>query len=156
MSTPTNPPAPAPTPASAPESTSPNLHSPSLSHCLMAGLIAGIAAGFCANAANFLFEIGFGRKFEELTPVSIAIASLIMCLLGSIVYWALARSTKRPALWFIVLGLAAATLDSIPPLVGDFPKGFALQANVLHYVVAAAAFFTIPPVSRVRGGVVRI
>lgn len=130
--------------------------SPSLSHCLMAGLIAGVAAAFCANAVDLLFEQGLGGQFEELTPVSIMMASVISCLIGSAVYWALGRFTRRPVLWFVVLGLAAATLDSILPIIGDFPQGFALQANVLHYVVAAVAFIAIPPISEVRGGVMKV
>jgi hypothetical protein len=116
----------------------------SLGRCILAGLVAGAASALLANLTALVLARQFNQTFDDLNWFSISRAAVISCVAGAFVYAGLARWTKRPVLWFVIAGLAVATLDSI--LVSMYPPaaGFARIANPLHFVVAISALVLIP------------
>ena len=121
----------------------------SLGRCVLAGSVAGMVGALLANLALLVLTAHFGQSFDQLNWFSITRASMISCVLGGFVYYALSCWTKRPLVWFIVVGLAVATLDSV--LVWRHPPepGFARIANPLHYVVTITALVFIPALAPV-------
>ena len=116
----------------------------SLGRCTLAGLFAGIVAAVLANLALLILVKQMGQSFDVLNWFSVGRASMVSCLLGAFVFGALARWTRRPVLWFVVAGLAVATLDSVMVYLHPPEPGIARIANPLHYVVAITALVFIP------------
>jgi hypothetical protein len=117
---------------------------PTLGRCVLAGLNAGALATLLANLANLILSRQFNQSYDQLNWVSISRASMISCVLGAFVYAALLRWTNRPLLWFVLISLAVALLDSF--FVSKYPPvaGIARIANPLHFVVAITALVVIP------------
>src|SRR5437867_318638 len=116
----------------------------SLGRAVLAGLIAGAVAALLANLAAWVLSRQFGQTFDQLNWFSISRASVISCTVAGIVYCALGRFSQRPAIWFVVLGLAAAAADSVLVTMHPPEAGFARVANPLHFVVAIVALVLIP------------
>jgi hypothetical protein len=121
----------------------------SLGRCVLTGSIAGIVGALLANLALLVLTTHFGQSFDQLNWFSITRASMISSVLGGFVYYALSCWTARPLVWFILLGLAVATLDSIFVWRHPPEPGFARIANPLHYVVTITAILFIPALAPV-------
>jgi hypothetical protein len=113
-------------------------------NALLAGLLSGIAAAILGTLTLLIMQALTGDRFTELTPVSITAISLLTNLLGGIAYYLLARFTARPALFFAILALVLATLDTLMVAANPLHPGFATVATPLHYVVAFVAIILIP------------
>jgi hypothetical protein len=71
--------------------------------CLLAGVGAGIVAALAARAASALLH-------TRIPPVVPSEGSAFAgAMLGGLLYWLLARVSRRPAAWLWGIGLAAAT-----------------------------------------------
>ena len=121
---------------------------PPLIRCLAAGLAAGVVGAVLAAIAAAVLQDATDRSFEELSTASVARSSLIGSVLGSLVYYGLARWTARPALIFAIIALVVATLLSIIIALAPPHPGFAAVANPLHYIVAVCAAIVIPIIAR--------
>jgi hypothetical protein len=121
-----------------------NAISPSLGRCVLAGLLAGQAAAVLANLTAWVLSRELSRSFDQLNLPTITRAAVILCVLSAFVYFALVRWTGRPVLWFALVGLAFAGLDSWLVAVRETEAGFAQMANPLHFVVAATALVLVP------------
>jgi len=131
--------------------------SPTLGRTILAGFIAGVIGAVLANLALLILERQMERSFPVLNWVSVARASIISSMLGALVYQGLVRWTKRPVLWFVVIGLAVTILDSIMLAAHPPEAGIARVANPLHFVVAITALLLIPALAQAfpepeRGG----
>lgn len=115
-----------------------------LRKALLAGLLSGVAAAILGTLALFIMQALTGDHFAELTPVSITLISLFTNLLGGLAFYLLARFTGRPTLFFALLALVLATLDTIMVAANPLYPGFAMVATPLHYVVALVAILLIP------------
>ena len=69
---------------------------------------------------------------------------MISCMIAAFVYSALGRLSKHPVLWFAVIGLAVAAVDSVMVSLHPPESGFDRIANPLHFVVAISALVLIP------------
>ena len=116
----------------------------SVGRAVLAGVIAGFLGAFLANVAAVILSRQFGQSFDQLNWFSISRASMISCMIAAFVYSALARWSKRPVVWFVVLGLAVATIDSVMVSLHPPEAGFDRIANPLHFVVAISALALIP------------
>ena len=116
----------------------------SVGRAVLAGLIAGAVGALMGNVAALILSRQFGQSFEQLNWFSIARASMISCVIAAFVYGALARWSKRPVVWFAVMGLAIATTDSVMIALHPPEAGFDRIANPLHFVVAISALVLIP------------
>ena len=116
----------------------------SLGRCILAGLIAGAVSALLANLACLVLTRQFNQTFDQLNWFSISRAAMISCVGGAFVYVGLLRWTNRPVIWFVVLGLAVAALDSIVVSMHPPSAGIDRVANPLHFVVALTALVLIP------------
>lgn len=121
-----------------------------LGKALLSGLIAGIIAAIAANLFYGIYRSAADVSFEELTLVSITMASLVPSLIASFVYWLFARYTAKPVLWFVSLSVVIAVASIFPNL--DPPhEGFALPSTLLHLIVAVICMIAIPMLARRTG-----
>lgn len=118
-----------------------------LGRSVLAGLIAGVVGAALANLTFVILTRHFGPTSDQLNWFSITRASIIACFLGAFAYYAFARWTAHPVVWFVAAGLAVATVDSV--LVALYPPdaGFARIANPIHFAVTFAALILIPTLS---------
>jgi len=116
----------------------------SVGRAVLAGVIAGAVGALLGNVALIILTRQFGQSFDQLNWFSISRASMISCMIAAFVYSALARWSKRPVVWFVVLGLAVAVLDSVMVSLHPPEAGFDRIANPLHFVVAISALVLIP------------
>ncbi len=118
--------------------------SPTLGRTILAGFISGVIGAVLANLALLILERQIERSFPVLNWFSVARASIISSLIGAFVYQGLVRWTKRPVVWFWVLGMGVAVLDSVMLAAHPPEAGIARVANPLHFVVAITALLLIP------------
>src|SRR5436305_15348127 len=116
----------------------------SVGRAVLAGVIAGAVRDLLANVALIILSRQFGQSFDQLNWFSISRASMISCVIAAFVYSALARWSNRPVVWFVVLGLAMASIDSVMVALHPAEAGFDRIANPLHFVVAITALVLIP------------
>jgi uncharacterized membrane protein YeaQ/YmgE (transglycosylase-associated protein family) len=135
--------------------TSSTVRGPAFLRALLAGLAGGILAGIVGSIAAPLVMSATGVDASAiLMPVSITMAATVGSLLGSVLWYFVAK--RFSAVVFAAIAFAFVTLYSLwtafgppPELPGQtFPAGFAIPANVLHYIVgivATAAIVLIAP-----------
>lgn len=116
----------------------------SLGRCILAGLIAGAVSALLANLAALVLSRQLNQTVDDLNWLSISRAAMVSCVAGGFVYAGLARWTKRPAIWFAIVGLAVAAVDSVLVAMHPSSASFARLANPLHFVVAITAIIIIP------------
>jgi len=116
----------------------------SVGRAVLAGLIAGAVGALLGNVAALILSRQFGQSFEQLNWFSISRASMISCMIAAFVYSGLARLSKHPVLWFALIGLAVAAVDSVMVSLHPPESGFDRIANPLHFVVAISALVLIP------------
>ena len=116
----------------------------SVGRAVLASVIAGWVGAVLANVTAIILSRQMGQNFEQLNWFSISRASMISCVLAGFVYSALARWTRRPAVWFAALGLGVAAGDSVMVALHPPEAGFDRIANPLHFVVAISALVLIP------------
>lgn len=118
-----------------------------LGRFVLAGAVAGVVAAVVAGVAGAILQAVVGRSYVELSAVPIAVASLVTCVVGGVVYYALSRWTRWPVAIFAAIALVVATLDTVFVTLNPPHPGFAVIANPLHYVVAVVAAVLIPLLS---------
>ena len=117
-------------------------------HALEAGAITGLIAAAVSVAVGMTVTTVTGRSYPMIGPPAMAIAAFIGILLGTPVYWLLARKSGggRPLAWVIVCA-AVVTLYSIAQVFNPQLKdvdGSVLLVNSLHVAVGAVAAFVLP------------
>ena len=115
-----------------------------LGRALLAGLGAGVAGGILAALTWLILGAPAGPADMPLGLGPILISSLILNLLGGLVFYAIARWLPQPALIFAVVGLIFATLYSAMVLFTPAYASFAWVATAMHYVAAVVAIILIP------------
>ncbi len=126
---------------------------PTFIQCLKAGLLAGIAAALI-NALLFLLFKQLGLitdsilippANEPLTLVPISMASLIPPVLGSGVYYLLARFTVHGFRYFTILALVVLVLSFANPFMGipDVTISYGLALDALHVVVVGSLLYSL-------------
>ena len=115
-----------------------------MGRAVLAGLIAGAVGALLGNVAVLILSRQFGQSFEQLNWFSVSRASMISCMIAAFVYSGLTRWSKRPAVWFAVMGLAIAAIDSVMVTLHPPEAGFDRIANPLHFIVAISALVLIP------------
>ncbi len=111
---------------------------------LLAGLGTGVVAVMLAVLAAQLIQRGTGQRYAELSAFSIAFAALFTNVLGGGAYALLVRRTARPVLYYAILALTLATLDTIMVTANPPHDGFATLATPLHYIVAVTSIILVP------------
>lgn len=121
---------------------------PSLGRSLLAGPGSGVFGALAASTAWLLLGANPGMPTAPLGPVAIFAATVVLNLLGSVVFFGLARRMARPANSFRILGLGFATLYSAALFPNPETAPIAATATVLHYVAASVALVAIPRLAR--------
>ena len=106
-----------------------------LSRYLQAGLIAGLVAAVLANAYYLIYQAAGGASFAELNIFTITFTSLLTSVVGSGIYYLLARKTGNATNIFVGLGLAFTVFSLLPVLVAPLYPGFGLAAGPMHVIV---------------------
>ena len=111
---------------------------------LVAGLIAGVVAALAGVVTLLIMQAITGDSYPELTPLTVTGIALVANLAGGLLYAILTRFVARPMLWYAVIALVAATLDSLLSIVNPLHPGFGTIATPLHYVVAGISIALVP------------
>jgi len=120
----------------------------SFGHAFKAGAITGLIAATVSVAVGMMVTTVTGRSHPMIGPPAMAIAAFIGVLLGTPVYWLLARKSGsgRPLAWVIVCA-AVVTLYSVAQVFNPQLKdldGAVMLVNILHVAVGAVAAFGLP------------
>ncbi|HUE75655.1 MAG TPA: DUF6069 family protein [Chloroflexota bacterium] len=124
---------------------------PGVGRSLVAGLVSGILGGFAANLVWLLLGAPAGTEMAPVGVAPIIITTLVLNLVGGLVFYALARWTSRPIRNFVILGIVFATAYSAMVLVTPDFASFAWVLVALHYVAAAVALVAIPRLTGASG-----
>ena len=123
-----------------------------LLNCLKAGLLAGLGAALINGILFFVFQ-GAGvitdrvrlPNNEPMTLVPIIVSSLLPALLGSVVYYLLARFTRNGYRYFTILAVILLILSFANPFFGipNVTVPYAIALNVMHIVVVAVLLYAL-------------
>ncbi|MGP4081491.1 hypothetical protein ACTWQL_16415 [Pseudalkalibacillus sp. R45] len=111
---------------------------------LMTGLGIGIVSGI---AAILLYEVLcylLGVTFEQLNPVSIMIASVIVNMIGAMIYSSLKKKTSSPRMYYAMITIGVALFLSWMDWAYPPEPGIAGVANPIHALVASLSIAWIP------------
>ena len=106
---------------------------------LTAGLLGGAAATLANVIIYYLFQSLNGGSLivggAPLPLVAVLLSSLLPGVAAGGVYWALARFTRTPTRWFLVLAGTIFVIAAVAPLIQT--AGLALWALELMHLGAA-------------------
>jgi hypothetical protein len=125
---------------------------PGVGRSLVAGLVSGLIGGVAAGLVWMLLGAPAGPEMAPLGVGPIIVTTLVLNLVGGLVFYALARWTSRPVRVFQILGFVFATAYSVLVLVTPDFASFAWVLVALHYVAAAVALVAIPRLTGATGG----
>lgn len=124
---------------------------PSNIELLARGFVAGVLAGGCNLVYFFVYLAATGLQAREPTWASVAVSSLVPCLLAAAGYAWLARRSERARAYFglvvgaIVVASFAGIFQATLPDGSLKPAGFDGLVMPMHVVVGLAAALVIPP-----------
>ena len=123
-------------------------------------LVRGFAAGLVSGGFNllyfFVYSAATGLSAREPTWASVAVSSLVPCVLGALGYaWLARRSVRADAYFALVVGaIVALSFDGLfhakLPDGSLKPPGFDGLVMPMHVVVGLAAVLFIPRWARLR------
>ncbi|WP_221567828.1 hypothetical protein [Alkalihalobacillus sp. TS-13] len=111
---------------------------------LTTGLGVGVVSGI---AAILLYEVLchlLGVTFEQLNPTSIMIASIIVNIIGAIIYSSLKKKTSSPRMYYAMITIGVALFLSWMDWAYPPEPGIADVANPIHAIVATLSIAWIP------------
>ncbi len=129
---------------------------------LVAGLAGGVIAAvinaiiyFAAQSMNggpLILQTLQAPTPQPLTLFAVLLFSVMPGLLAGIVYWALARFTRAPVRWFLILAVIVFGLFTVPPLVAASGAVTVWALQLLHLGAAVPIVWTILKWSRADSG----
>lgn len=111
---------------------------------LKVGLGVGIVAGIAAIILYYVLCNLLDLTFEQLNPVSILIASVIVNLIGALIYTKLHQKTARPRLYYGLITVGVALLISWYDWAYPPEPQIVDVANPIHALVASLSIAWIP------------
>lgn len=110
----------------------------------MIGLLVGFLSGIAGIALFYLLTTVTGLRFEQLNPVSIMVASLIVNCAGAYLFAKLWRFTSRPRVFYTVIAISVALLLSWMDWAYPSEPGVGDVANPIHAIVVSISIILNP------------
>lgn len=124
----------------------------------LAAIAGSIVANLIALPMVRLLFSDVSPDFPPFQPGAIAFFTFIQVGLGVLVFWLLARFTRRPIRVFTIVALVALVLSCVPnvmlalnPAAAPFPGGSAtgfLALIIFHFIAGAVAVIALTRLSR--------
>ena len=104
----------------------------------MVTVVVNVALFFAFSAAGLIPDsVVIPNAGGPLTATPVAISSTIPLVIATLLFMALVRFTRRPALIFtMVAGVVALASLAGPFSIPNVPLGMAIALNVMHLVAA--------------------
>ncbi|SDQ80535.1 hypothetical protein [Virgibacillus salinus] len=121
---------------------------------LKVGCFVGILAGVAGIVTAYLIGMFTALWFDQLTWISIGIASIVTNMAGALIYSGWFQSAKRSRIYYIVLVSGVTLLMTVNDIVNPPSIDFGIVAHPVHIVVALISIWLIPkwlkPIKTVR------
>ncbi|CAN7529906.1 DUF6069 family protein [Rossellomorea sp. LjRoot5] len=106
----------------------------------MVGAISGVAAIVVYYLLCFLLDV----TFEKITPVSIFLMSVVVNIVGALIYAKLKKRSARPRWMYAFITIGVALALSLFDWAFPAEPGIAGVANTLHGFVATLSIAWLP------------
>lgn len=104
------------------------------------GLITGILCIILYLILSWLLDV----RFIQLNPVSIMVASVVVNVIGALIYTKIRDTTSRPRLFYGLITVGAALMLSLYDWAYPSEPDITGIANTLHAFVASLSIAWIP------------
>jgi hypothetical protein len=111
---------------------------------LKVGFMVGVISGVAAIGLYYLLCFVLDVTFEKITPVSILFMSIVVNMIGALVYMKLKKQTTRPRWMYAFITIGVALALSLFDWAFPAEPGIAGVANSLHGFVATLSIAWIP------------
>jgi peptidoglycan/LPS O-acetylase OafA/YrhL len=113
-----------------------------------AGFLGGLAAAAAALAVFVVWSAITDRSYEQLSALSVVLATVIAVTIGGLLYKVIAARSRRPVRWFAGLAVVGVLLEEGAAAGAaaqeDYGSGFIVITTILHLVVASIAVYLVP------------
>jgi ABC-type iron transport system FetAB permease component len=106
----------------------------------MVGAISGVAAIVVYYLLCFLLDV----TFEKITPVSIFLMSIVVNMIGALIYAKLKKQSAKPRWMYAFITIVVALALSLFDWAFPAEPGIAGVANTLHGFVATLSIAWLP------------
>lgn len=111
---------------------------------LKVGLGVGIISGVVCIILFYVLCGLLDLQFIQLNPVSIMVASVVVNVIGALIYNKLRYTTSRPRIYYGMITVGVALLLSLYDWANPSETDIAGVANTLHALVASLSIAWIP------------
>lgn len=118
----------------------------SLGRAFRGGALTGLAAGAASLVAGLLTLAITGWRVEPVPVPAMFIAAFVLTLVGTPVYWWIARGGRRDSLWWIVCAVVVTLYSVVQlwnPQINGIPGAVAL-VTILHIAAGAVVAVLLP------------
>ena len=108
------------------------------------GCMVGAISGVAAIAVYYLLCFVLDVTFEKITPVSIFLMSVVVNIIGALIYAKLKKQSTRPRWMYAFITIGVALALSLFDWAFPAEPGIAGVANTLHGFVATLSIAWLP------------
>ncbi|WLD92605.1 hypothetical protein [Alkalihalobacillus sp. AL-G] len=111
---------------------------------LSVGLMVGILSGLAGIVTAYVIGFSTGLWFDQLTWLSIGLASIVTNFVGALIFVKWLKKTERPRLYYTFLVAIITLVMTLNDIANPPEVDFGIVAHPLHIVVALISIWLVP------------